>query len=122
LLPKPLARVHPLYRTPHVAIVTYAVLAFAFAVTGSFRSLALVASGAALLLYLLACAASVRLRQLDVRADGAPLNLPGGTVIAVLACLAMVWVLSSLTGPEFRALALLLVAATVMYAWARRHP
>jgi amino acid transporter len=122
LLPKPLARVHPLYRTPHVAIVTYAALAFGFAVTGSFRSLALVASGAALLLYLLACAASVRLRQLDVRADGAPLNLPGGTVIAVLACLAMVWVLSSLTGPEFRALALLLVAATVMYAWARRRP
>jgi APA family basic amino acid/polyamine antiporter len=72
LLPRALARVHPVYRTPHVAIVTYAALSFGFAVTGSFRTLALVASGGALLLYLLACAAAVRLRQLDVRADGAP--------------------------------------------------
>jgi APA family basic amino acid/polyamine antiporter len=122
LLPRALARVHPVYRTPHVAIVTYAALSFGFAVTGSFRTLALVASGGALLLYLLACAAAVRLRQLDVRADGAPLDLPGGTVIAVLACGAILWVLTSLSGAEFRALALLLAVASAMYGWARLRP
>jgi amino acid transporter len=119
LLPQALARVHPVYRTPHVAIITYAALSFGFAVTGSFRTLALVASGGALLLYLLACAAAVRLRQLGVRTEGAPLNLPGGTVIAVLACLAIVWVLTSLTAAEFRALAILVAVATGLYAWAR---
>ena len=122
LLPRALARVHPVYRTPHIAIATYAALAFGFAVTGSFRTLALVASGAALLLYLLACAAAVRLRQLDVRADGPPLDLPGGTAVAVLAGGAILWVLTSLTGAEFRALALLVVVASAMYAWARLRP
>jgi APA family basic amino acid/polyamine antiporter len=122
LLPRALARVHPVYRTPHIAIATYAALAFGFAVTGSFRTLALVASGAALLLYLLACAAAVRLRQLDVRADGPPLDLPGGTAVAVLACAAILWVLTSLTGAEFRALALLVVVASAMYGWARLRP
>jgi APA family basic amino acid/polyamine antiporter len=122
LLPRALARVHPVYRTPHIAIATYAALAFGFAVTGSFRTLALVASGAALLLYLLACAAAVRLRRLDVRADGPPLDLPGGTAVAVLACAAILWVLTSLTGAEFRALALLVVVASAMYGWARLRP
>jgi APA family basic amino acid/polyamine antiporter len=122
LLPRPLARVHPVYRTPHVAIAVYAALGFAFAVTGSFRTLALVASGGALLLYLLACLAAVQLRRRGVRADGAPLDFPGGTAIAVLASLAIVWVLTSLTGPEFRALAVLVVVASATYAWARWRP
>jgi amino acid transporter len=119
LLPAPLGRVHPGYRTPHVAILVYAALAFGFAVTGSFRTLALVASGGALMLYLLACAAAVRLRYLGVRTEGAPLDFPGGTLIAVLACLAIIWVLTSLTAAEFRALAVLVVVASAVYAWAR---
>ena len=119
MLPAPLARVHPVFRTPHIAIIVYAALALGFAVTGSFRTLALVASGGALLLYLLACLAAVRLRRLDVRADGAPLNLPGGTVVAVLASIAIIWVLSSLSRAEFAALALMSVVATAMYGWAR---
>ncbi len=119
LLPRQLAMVHPAYRTPHVAIVVYAALGFGFAVTGSFRGLALVASGGALLLYLLACLAAVRLRRLGVRADGAPLDFPGGTVIAVLAVLAILWVLTSLSAAEFAALALTVVVASVIYAWAR---
>ncbi|MGH7631441.1 MAG: APC family permease [Gemmatimonadales bacterium] len=119
LLPRGFARVHPAYRTPHVAIVVYAALGFGFAVTGSFRSLALVASGGALLLYLLACLAAVRLRRLGVRAEGAPLDFPGGTAIAVLASLAILWVLTSLSAAEFAALAVMVVVASAMYAWAR---
>lgn len=119
LLPRPLARVHPAYRTPHVAILVYAALAFGFAVTGSFRSLALVASGGALMLYLLACLAAVRLRRLGVTADGAPLDVPGGTAVAVLASIAIVWVLTSLSAAEFAALAVMVAAASALYAWAR---
>jgi amino acid transporter len=119
LLPHALARVHPVYRTPHVAILTYAALGFGFAVTGSFRTLALIASGGALLLYLLACLAAVRLRRLGVTADGQQLNLPGGTVIAALASIAIVWVLSSLSAAEFAALGLTVVVASAVYGWAR---
>jgi amino acid transporter len=119
LLPRPLARVHPIYRTPHVAILVYAGLGFGFAVTGSFRTLALIASGGALMLYLLACLAAVRLRRLGVTADGPPLNFPGGTAIAVLASLAIVWVLSSLSGAEFAALGVTVAVASLIYAWAR---
>jgi hypothetical protein len=43
-------------------------------------------------------------------------------VVAVLACAAILWVLTSLTGAEFRALALLVVVASAMYGWARLRP
>jgi len=119
LLPAPLARVHPRYRTPHVAILVYATLGFGFAVTGSFRTLALIASGGALMLYLLACLAAIRLRRLGVRADGAPLDMPGGTAVALLASVAIIWVLSSLSRAEFAALAVTVVVASAIYAWAR---
>jgi amino acid transporter len=119
LLPARLAAIHPRYKTPHVAIVVYAVLACLFAVTGSFRTLALIASGGALMLYLLACLAAVRLRSLGVRAEGPPLDLPGGTVVAGLAVVAIIWVLSSLSRAEFGALAVTVAAASAIYAWAR---
>jgi amino acid transporter len=119
LLPRPLARVHTVYRTPHIAILVYAALGFGFAVSGSFRTLALIASGGALMLYLLACLAAVRLRSLGVRADGPPLDFPGGTAVAVLAALAILWVLSSLSKAEFGALAVTVAVASAIYAWAR---
>jgi amino acid transporter len=94
-------------------------MGFGFAVSGSFRTLALIASGGALMLYLLACLAAVRLRSLGVRADGPPLDFPGGTAVAVLAALAILWVLSSLSKAEFGALAVTVAVASAIYAWAR---
>ncbi|HEU5171458.1 MAG TPA: amino acid permease [Gemmatimonadales bacterium] len=120
LLPAPLAAVHPRFRTPHLAIAVYAALGFLFAVTGSFRSLALVASSGALMLYLLACLAALQLRRRGVRAEGEPLDLPGGSVIAGVACVAIVWVLTSLRPAELGAVGIMIGVAALAYGVRRR--
>ncbi len=52
-LPAFFAHVHPRYRSPDVAIITYAVLAFSLSVTGTFEQLAVLSNVAVLLMYLL---------------------------------------------------------------------
>src|SRR3984893_4577251 len=75
-LPKFFAHVHPRYRSPDVAIITYATLAFALSVSGTFEKLAVLSNVAVLLMYLLCCAACWFLVQRDVRSDGEPFNFP----------------------------------------------
>ena len=48
-----------------------------------------------------------------------PLDFPGGTAVAVLAAVAIIWVLSSLSKAEFGALAVTVAVASAIYAWAR---
>ena len=73
-LPQFFAHVHPRYRSPDVAIVTYAALAFALSISGTFERLAVLSNVAVLLMYLLCCAACWVLVQRDVRSDGKPFN------------------------------------------------
>src|ERR1700682_3303954 len=56
-LPAWFARVHPRYRSPDVAIITYAAIAFALSVVGRFEGLAVISNVAVLSMYLLCCAA-----------------------------------------------------------------
>ena len=55
-LPQFFAHVHPRYRSPDVAIITYAMLAFALSISGTFEKLAVLSNVAVLLMYLLCCA------------------------------------------------------------------
>ena len=54
-LPRWFAHVHPRFRTPDVAIITYAAIAFALSFSSSFQRLAILSNMAALLLYILCC-------------------------------------------------------------------
>src|SRR5437667_12505072 len=93
-LPAWFAHVHPRYRSPDVAIITYAVLAFALSITGTFEKLAVLSNVAVLLMYLLCCAACWFLVQRDVRANGAqPFNFSGMKIVPALAILAIIWIL-----------------------------
>ena len=69
VLPRWFAHVHPRYRSPDVAIVAYAVIAFALSITGTFEQLAVLSNVAVLLMYLLCCAACWFLVQRDIRTD-----------------------------------------------------
>lgn len=116
LLPRAIAKVHSKFRTPHVAILIHAGLSLAFALTGSFVSLLVVATLATLIVYLICCAATIQLQRLDVRADGAvPFRVPGGPVIPILAIAVVVWLMSASTRQEFTALAAMLAIETVLY-------
>ncbi|PYS82949.1 MAG: hypothetical protein DMF70_07360 [Acidobacteria bacterium] len=125
-LPGWFAHVHRRYRSPDVSIITYAVLAFALSITGTFEKLAVLSNVAVLLMYLLCCAACGFLVQRDVRADGAqPFSFPGMRIVPVLAIIAIIWILGQSSISEtsigndtrsgLRMAAWVLIAASVFY-------
>jgi APA family basic amino acid/polyamine antiporter len=115
-LPRWFAHVHPRHRSPDIAIITYAVLAFALSVTGTFEKLAVLSNVAVLLMYLLCCAACWLLVQRDVRADGAqPFNFPGMKIVPALAIAAIIWILAHATAWEFQVNGIVLVIASIFY-------
>ncbi|MGB7219439.1 MAG: APC family permease [Vicinamibacterales bacterium] len=120
LLPAALGRIHPRFHTPHIAIITYAVLVAALAISSSFTTLAVLSNVAALTLYLLCVAASYELARRDVRMAGAPFALPGGPTIPVMAAVVILWLLSQATFREFAVEATVLAAATLFYLARRR--
>jgi amino acid transporter len=115
-LPGVLARVHPRFRTPDVAIVLFAAAAFGFAAFGSFASNATFAAIVRLVYYALTAAALVVLRRRGGEAPGFRLPLAGLIVpLAVGFCLVLLatrtfeqaWILALLVlvGLPLRALA-----------------
>jgi amino acid transporter len=114
-LPAWFAHVHPRYRSPDVAIITYAVLAFALSVTGTFEQLAVLSNVAVLLMYLLCCAACWFLVQRDVRTDGQPFNFPGLKIVPALAIIAIIWILAHATLWEFAVNGIVLLVTSVLY-------
>ena len=124
VLPAALARVHPGYRTPALAIVLYAAAVAALAISSSFERLVVMANVSALLLYLMCVAASYQLQRRNVRMAGAPFDLPGGMLIQLLAAAGIVWLLSQATYDEWRVVVYALAVAVVYYAVKRflRNP
>jgi APA family basic amino acid/polyamine antiporter len=116
-LPSWFAHVHPRYHSPDVAIITYAALAFALSVTGTFEKLALLSNVAVLLMYLLCCAACWFLVQRDVRANPATagFNVPGMKIVPALAIIAILWILAHATLREFTVNGAVLVIASALY-------
>jgi len=114
-LPAGIAAVHDRYRTPHVAIALQAIVVIALAVSGSFETLAIIANGSILLVYVACCAAVLRLRRLDVRESGTPFHAPLGGIVPVLAIAVIVWLLTSLSLAEWRALFIVAVVASLAY-------
>jgi amino acid transporter len=120
LLPSALTRVHPVHRSPVVAIVVQCVLVLALAITSTFERLAVLASLSILVLYGTCCIATWRLRRRDVRAGGTPFRVPAPSLVIVLACLVIGWMLTGVTRAEWIAFAILIAVAAVIFALRRR--
>jgi APA family basic amino acid/polyamine antiporter len=114
-LPKALARIHPSFHTPHVAIVLHALLAAALAITSSFRHLAVLSNVSVLSLYFLCCAAALRLVSRKAPADERDFTFPGARVIPVAAMLVIVWILAHATRQEFAVLGATFAVASALY-------
>ena len=114
-LPSFFAHVHPRYRSPDVAIITYATLAFALSVSGTFEQLAVLSNVAVLLMYFLCCAACWFLVSRDVRSDGEPFNFSGMKIVPALAIIAIAWILAHATMREFAVTGIVLAIASVVY-------
>ncbi len=89
-LPRPIIAVHRVFRTPYVAIITYATLSWLLAITGTFKYLLAIFVIARMLAYGSTAAALIVLRR---REGPAPVPVRGGVVVSVLAlaaCIALV--------------------------------
>jgi len=114
MLPASLASVHPRYHTPHVAILTYAAVSCALAVSGTFKPLAILASVSLLLIYLAVCLAALKLRASSAAPAGA-FRAPFGPLVPVLGAATVAWLLAHTTGAEAVSLAGTVGVAAVYY-------
>lgn len=118
----PLARVHPTRRTPHVAIWTYAAIAFAMAATGTFERLVALSVVGLLTVFLAVCGSVLVLRRRGVAQAGPPYQTPGGPLVPVLAVVLVVGLIAQATVSEFVALGGVVAAATALYPFRRKQP
>jgi len=112
--PRALARVHPRYRTPAVAIVTQGILAGALALSGSFVQLAMLSIVARLATYIGTAAAVPVLRRKLPRGEHT-IVLPGGATIPALALLLCLAFLASARVGNLIAGAIGLAVGVVIY-------
>jgi amino acid transporter len=115
LMPKPLAKVHPRFFTPHIAIAFYSTLGFLFAVAGGFKQLATIASAAVLIIYLGVVLASIKLRRKETATIEKTFRVPGGIIVPMLASGGIIWLLSNLTKPELTGIVIFIAVFSCIY-------
>jgi APA family basic amino acid/polyamine antiporter len=116
VLPTWFARVHPRYRTPHVAIIAYSAIAFALSVCSSFEQLAVLSNVAVLLMYFLCCAGVWPLLRRKTGSAEPALSFPAMHLVPALA-IAAILVLFWATQPwdKFRNIGLILAGFSILY-------
>lgn len=115
LLPKPLAKIHPRFATPHVAIMVYAGIGFIMAVSGGFRQLAIIASASSLLLYFGVVLATIKLRKTRTARNQKGFRVPGGVTVPLIAAAAIIWLLSNLAKAELTGITIFIMIFSVIY-------
>ena len=113
-LPSLFARVHPSYRTPHIAVVSMALLGWVGAVLGGFALLAAISAIARLCCYMSTCAALPVLRRKMPEAHR-QFSIPGGAVIPIVACAISVWLLVGSTETQVLICGASLLAGALVY-------
>lgn len=115
VLPRSLAHVHPRFRSPDFAIITYAAIALILSLISTFEGLAVMANVAALLLYFLCSAAAWQLVRRDVRSDGTPFRFPGAQIFPFISIALILWMLTHASMKEWRVLGLVLAVGSALY-------
>jgi APA family basic amino acid/polyamine antiporter len=115
IMPKMLGHVHPLFLTPHNAILVYAGLGFLMAVSGGFKQLAILSGASTLLIYFGVVLATVQLRRAKPDQAEKTFRAPGGIITPLLACGVILWLLTSLTLPQLISFAIFILALCLIY-------
>lgn len=119
-LPRVLGGLHPGTGAPRAAIVAQGLVTVILAITGTFERLAIFANVSALTLYMGCALASWRLRR--TAAGDQPAG--GGVVSGAmpwLACVVIIWLLTSLTRGEWLGFGACVAAASLVYVVVRRR-
>jgi amino acid transporter len=117
-MPSALARVHPKFRTPHVAILASAVLVWLATVASSFLTAITLATSTRVVVYIAGCIALIALRR---RADAPPAGFlaPLGPAIAVLASVLSLALLANASSKELIQLAIAAIVGVAILAGVR---
>jgi amino acid transporter len=117
-VPAVLARVHPRFRTPHVAIFASAALVWLATIASSFLSAISLATSTRMVVYIAGCIALIALRRRpDVSSPG--FVAPLGPAIAVIASVLALVLLASASGRELMQLAIAVAIGVVILAGMR---
>ena len=117
LLPAPLARLHPRFRTPWIAIIVHA------AASGRWRPAAASARWCCCPTWRCSsatcCAVWPRSScgAATCRRGGRPFQPPGGPLVPALACVVVLWLLSHASAQEFAVTAGAVLVAALLFAW-----
>jgi amino acid transporter len=112
-------RIHPLFRTPYISIVIFAVLLLVFSIAGDFRWNAMLSSVARMFVYGSVAAALPVLRRKQPQAVG--FRLPGGIAFSVLALLFTLVLITRMRRGEFIVIAATAVLAFANWLWATKR-
>ncbi len=122
LLPRSLGRVREGTHAPHVAIISYAVLATGLALTGTFAELAVLSALAVALVYIGACAAAWRLARARIARAGPPLGFPFLGAAMVIGIGSMIGLIALASAAEILGLfAAAGASAAAYFLFARRN-
>jgi amino acid transporter len=119
-IPVFLARIHPVYQTPWIAILATSGIAMALALTGSFATLAAGSAVSRLMVYIATCAAVLAFRRPSFagRVPRALFTAPGGSALPATGIVVAIAILAGATWqghPGIRIGAIALVAGAVLY-------
>jgi basic amino acid/polyamine antiporter, APA family len=118
-LPRALTRVHPRYRTPHIAVIVFAFASWAIALYGSFAELVMVSAVARLLFSATTCLAVPVLRRKLPEAERR-FRVPGGVIIPALAAAISAWLLTGMSRTQAIAGGVALATGVIFYAVSRK--
>ncbi len=120
LLPSALGRVHPRSGAPHVAILSYAAVVIALALTGTFGELVVLATLATAPLYIAGCLAAWRLARSNVALAGTALNFRWLGIAATAGIASMVAIIALGSWMEIFGLLSLVGLSVAAYVLQRR--
>lgn len=115
LLPSFLSKLHPKFATPYFSILVYIFFVVIFAVSGSFKSLAVLSSSSILIIYLAVVLSTIKLRFVKQKISVSSFKIPFGLTIPILSIVAIIWFLSNLKLAEFRALFIFILITIAYY-------
>jgi APA family basic amino acid/polyamine antiporter len=115
LFPKFLGKLHPKFATPQWSIIIFVVLIFILSISGGFKQLAILASAAILLIYLLVILATIKLRLKKQDTTEKTFRMPGGMFVPLIGIASIVWLLTSLSKWEMISTILFIALISCLY-------